>query len=381
MPATENTKSTFLHHALGAFFVIATMTGCVGKLKFHINDSCADGKIRNGVCPEEASTDPTPEKKGEGSGGGGAVTKVGKLGCKDPAASDISVGSEMTSCTGTKIVGTRTQSACVSNSESGCKVSGNFKAALLSGFTSNDVKTGVTIAGVTGTRALGTTINKCRNGVVNAFYNNNGLPGTGFSNASGSANQFDWWDTVLLFPNGSWYTALTGAGAAWSSSFYCDGSSFSTVTNSTAWLTPTSGMNCSGTTCTAANAFNAIFLESLTGLYVTNVLVEGVSGVSAPCVGAAGCADFAEAVSGCHNINSGDGVNKWRVPTQKELYLLFLTGMRNLDATLFASKLQDTFTSSTTVSTATSSVYSSPVHIYQNYNSGKTVFAGVFCVR
>lgn len=295
--------------------------------------------------------------------------------CIDPDLSKIPTTQSLMLCNGTLTNGTWAIADCSSDAQTGCVTTAALPAADTINFDPYNLRFGITVGGVTG------KLKRCRNVGRNAIYNNAGLPGTGASNAAGSADPMDWWDATDDFGNGTLATntiTFPDSGSS-TSEFYCDGSQISDVTSKTTSLVPGATLNCSGAGCTDAVAWTKILYEPYTKLFLTNVLLA-----AAACGGAGECTDWSEAVSGCYNLNSGDGTGKWRLPTQKEMMALASGGIYHADATFFGSQIgTNAYWTATTQSSAVASAWYTTFHAEDHGIIGKnnSVFAGVFCVR
>lgn len=294
--------------------------------------------------------------------------------CVDPDLSVLAVGQKIMLCDGSIAEGKYVEKqACTVSGQTDCISAGVYRAADLSKINAYDIRYGKTIGGVQGQLKLGA----CRNGVRNAVYNNNTTVGNAAGNQTGGADAFHWWDTVTNDGNGTFVTAMTGAGAAWGSDNFCDGSQITEVTNTKSNLMVGATPNCAATTCTDALPLSKIFYDPYTMLYITSVLVP-----STGCGGAAECADWAEAVSICRNLDSGDGVDKWRLATQMELQLLSVGGIafRNAD---FNNQLNSVMYSATNNSTSGTTVLIRTFNSEYDtsYNKTPGPYGAPMCVR
>ena len=302
--------------------------------------------------------------------------------CTDVSPSKVAAGISYMNCAGDIVTGTlETLPTCSSDGQQNCISSATAPAVNTTTIAAVDIVTGKSIAGVSGTFTPGSVLGYCRDGFNNTIYNNNGVPGNAASNSAGGGNAFDWWDTVDDFANST--TTTAPAGTPWANGFYCDGSLMTDVSSTQSWLTPSnSSFNCQGTTCTDANLFSKIIYDPLTELYLTNVMVEGTIAASTPCTGAGGCVSWSEAVSGCDNLNSGDGTNKWRLATQNEMIMLMVAGIWSRNAALFSGKLDDNFFGASTDSTDQTAVgvVNFKISTFSNNLKSNQSF-GAFCVR
>jgi hypothetical protein len=172
----------------------------------------------------------------------------------------------------------------------------------------------------------------------------------------------DLWDTIDDRNNDS---ATPATASPWSSSFVCSTDNFENVSSAgLSGLVP-SGVTHSG----ATSAFSQIWLDKLTGLYFTNLLYDAGGGLN-----------WAGGMGLCNSLDSGDGIGKWRMPTQKELLQLYINGVSRL--TVAGGSWSTSIRSSTVVSTTTGSahfVYLSDgtTGLYTRNTTGR----GVLCVR
>lgn len=252
-------------------------------------------------------------------------------------------------------------------------VSGSLKAANVQNINAADIRSGKSLAGVAGTLKLGL----CRNGVSNTVFNftETPMPTNAAGNANGGSDPYHWWDSVinLHFP-----TAFSGTDAAWSDTYFCDGSQMVDVTNTDAtFLTPSGTPNCAGQ-CTDAVPFSKIAYEPYTELYITNSLIP-----SGACGAASECATWPETIEMCKNLNSGDGTNKWRLPTDVEASLLYAAGIYISPVSLNSPPawLLEALATSTTDAAAVTNARRFNVGFGALVNIAKTSYWGVICVR
>jgi hypothetical protein len=123
----------------------------------------------------------------------------------------------------------------------------------------------------------------------------------------------DQWDTIDEYNRG--FGISPGQTPGWSSSLVCDTTNFENISsNGGPTLSPSNAVPSGGT-----SAFSEVWRDNLSGLNFTNILYDGVGSTS-----------WASAVKMCIDLNSGDGVNHWHLPTQKELMQLYIDGIANL---------------------------------------------------
>ena len=383
------------------FVTLHLLTGCEGAFLL-TKTSCPEGKIQSGSLCVDATT-----------------TKAAIVGCVDPDLALVSEKASITLCDGTTTKGTLVvANKCTADGQSNCTISGDLVSADKSKASASKIAVGTTIAGITGTLGncssdgqtgcittsavigadtsaistydlrFGKTFGgisgarkDCRNGMNTstgpALYNYDGSTSTITNIAQTGGTSGDWWDTIDDYNNNlgmATFGALIGASPAWSSTYYCDGSQISEVTNTQSWLTPSgSKLTCDSATCGPSvqnKSFSKIFQEGYTGLYVTNVLATSASTVS-----------WNLAVDGCQNLTSGDGTGKWRLPTQKELMSIYIGGIYLQNSTKFSNLIGDFFWAGTSSSNVPSQAWF--VYLIYGYASSvaKTSNYAVFCVR
>lgn len=293
--------------------------------------------------------------------------------CLDPDLAKIKKGVKLMLCDGDIVEGTLEEKApCTADAQQNCYATSVFKAVDAKAIKSGDILIGKTIAGVTGINK----VHLCRNSGNGAVYNAN-TPTTGASVVAGVINV---WDTIDDANGGTGFPAALSTGDAWDSTYYCNGTQITEVTNTAPHLKPSGeAIYCrtSGTgTCTNADAkpFTQIFYDAYTGLYLTNVLIS--SGGAA-----AQFADWSEAVAACYNLNSGDGTNKWRLPTQKEQVLLHTGGIYALNSLAFGSLLADIFWAATTNSITPTSAWNLRLDSGLLFGAAKNTSGAIMCVR
>lgn len=295
--------------------------------------------------------------------------------CIDPDLNQLQVGVKIMLCDGTIVEGKKVVlPTCSQAGQTNCMARDNFKAAMTESVSDYDIRAGKTYAGIVGKFKLP----HCRSGVLNSLYNqNSAAPGMGAGNQTGGTDTFDWWDTVDYYGNGTTVHAMNTAGAAWTSDYFCDGSQIREVTGTAANLMPGGAVNCAATTCTMAQPVTKIFYDEYTKLYLTNTIITSAAGASP----ANSYARWDEAVSMCHNLNTGDGTQKWRLPTQIEAMLLHVGGLYSWTAEF--NTLAGMFYTATTNSSSTDQVHAWGVAngVSTTYGKGTGQFAGVICVR
>lgn len=172
-------------------------------------------------------------------------------------------------------------------------------------------------------------------------------------------------DTVDEYVNGSTVGAIHGP---WGEDYVCDASNFKKVSGD-GHPTPTN------TIVTNANrVFDSIWQDELTGLYVTNALVD-----------ATGSGDFIGSLALCDSLNGTSAGTGWRVPTQKEFMQLYVNGITRvpLGTGYWPSSSPKFRTSTTSASDYRSSFYMTPAtgRTGQADERGWTTSYGVICVR
>ena len=144
-----------------------------------------------------------------------------------------------------------------------------------------------------------------------AIANSTGCTGTWVIGppSDSAAQNFDTLDDY----NGAQATLTSPSSSPWSSDNLCNESNFTNKTGA-APLAP------SYTTPTYANqSWTQIWKDELSGLYLTNILHTAAGGsdwyrLSAMC-------------TGLDSLNGGNGGTGWRLPTQKELMMLYIMGI------------------------------------------------------
>ena len=142
-------------HTNTAFLLLTGfLSACDGVFLMH-KTSCPDGKIQSGSLCVDATT-----------------TKAAIVDCLDPPLSELKAGTKTTMCDGSTGVGTynvavsssssssTTSVACTSDGQVGCVTTTTFKSANTLNLSASDIRSGKTIAGVTGTKP---DIKQCRN--------------------------------------------------------------------------------------------------------------------------------------------------------------------------------------------------------------------------
>lgn len=273
--------------------------------------------------------------------------------CKDPDLAKIPKGATITMCDGSTGTGTFSHSeSCTADGQTDCLVSGNFKAAAVEAFSTYDVRQGKTIAGIKGAHK------DCRNGISNTLYNYDGAVTSITSAVVTTGTAADWWDTVDDYAaDPGQANSLTAPGGTnfWNENYLCDGAQIKDVTNSSATLTPASGK---------------ILWDQYSNLYFTSPL-------------AAGTLNWSDAVKACHNFDSGNGIGKWRLPTQMELQVLYVNGVSLVNQNLLGGQLTGaTFWPATSDSLGSANAWY--VQLWGGRTiptNAKTTLYSVICVR
>lgn len=294
--------------------------------------------------------------------------------CIDPKLEQIKSGTKIMLCDGTIAEGTKVETPdCTTDGQTNCVAKQHFKAAAVDNVSAYDIRSQKSFAGITGKFKLG----HCRSGVRNSIYNNDATtPGTGAGNQTNGTDSYDWWDTVDLTGNGLFVEALSArANAPWDDKYFCDGTQITEVTGSATHLMPTNAaVNCAATTCTAALPFTKIFYDPYTQIYFTNLLMAQNGGAAT--LGTY----WDEAVSACYNLNSGDGIKKWRVPTQMEAMLLAAGGLIFLGTETGMANAGFLYTASTTNVAGDIQVWNIGNYV-TTWFKGSGAQAGFICVR
>ncbi len=231
-------------------------------------------------------------------------TKLGAISCKDPDLAALKVGVEVTMCDGS--VGVGTFAACTEDGQVDCAATADFPVVKKSNLFADKIALGTTIAGITGTKR---DIKQCRNAAHLATFDANSVADT--DNIPATANGIvDPWDTVTDSNGG---LGISPSQGPWGAQYVCDSSNFTNVSSAGfAGLTPTGG------SVGGNRNFTQIWRDELTGLYFSNILCDWF------------CMNWQSAMSMCNNLNSGDGVGNWRLPTEKELMQLYVNGISRL---------------------------------------------------
>ncbi len=263
---------------------IASLSGCL-KGGFSLRSSeCPEGYSRRGgtLCVPNEQDAP----------------KLGATSCKDPDLAALKAEVEVTMCDGS--VGVGTLQVCSEDAQVDCLATANFPVVKKSNFDPSDIRLGKTIAGITGTKR---EMKQCRNAASLAFWDFSSIAdaSTGTSSPNSVA---DLWDTV---------DESIGSGSPsdspWAATYVCDSSNFTKVSEA--------GLQAPNTVPPGATAaFSEIWRDELSGLYFTNVLKNATVGL-----------DWSGVMNMCSNLDSGDGVGNWRLPTQKELMQLYVNGV------------------------------------------------------
>jgi len=218
---------------------------------------------------------------------------------------------------------------CSSNGEVGCITTSQFKAADLASLAADNIRSGITIAGVAGNLTapvapdpwsvrIGVTVNgvtgklkvNCRNRVNTGVYNYDGALGSIPQTGTATGTSIDIWDTIDDSNN-----AATGLPPDivkdWTSDTDCGGVEVA-AGDSNVWkdVTTTVGgatSNCAtdGARCTMQDKITGLWWSKLQPLAAWNI-----------------------AWSNCQSLNY-NGQTDWRLPTQKELMEAHAHGIRS----------------------------------------------------
>ena len=272
---------------------------------------------------------------------------------------------------------------CSSDSVSGCLATTSFKAYSTISISAYDLRFGKTFAGITGKKkdcrnAMNTTISPAT--IFN--YDNSGIPtgvGTGAQTAGING---DYWDTIDDYNAGlgaNTIGPLIGNTPSWGPEFDCDGAQITDVSSqyspSGLYIACDQSATCGVTGGDSGNhfTFSKVLDEPYSDLRITNVLSTDLSSVSLT---------WAMALNACYQLNSGDGVAKWRLPTWKEANQLYINGIGRRNADLFNSRLFNYFFwTSTSLSNTLTSAYQISLTSGYAQSPAKTGNGAVICVR
>ena len=220
-----------------------------------------------------------------------------------------------------------------------------FRAANVAGIDPWDLRSGRTMAGITG--ALKTN---CRNG-VNNLYNFDGFLSGLTIDAAATGVRDDFWDTIDDF---DWPMQPIRKVADWSDDTFCDSTTFADVTT-----------HDGGKTFTTCNNSVCIYRDKITEIEVTDRRVGGVS------------TTWSSALLYCaQSTYGGYPAGSWRLPTQKESMSLYNHGLN------YKFNMKDWFWTATTYSENASIAWVHEVASGDMYNSSSKSDANAFyCIR
>ena len=256
----------------------------------------------------------------------------------------------------------------------------------MSNIVAGNIKTGVTIAGVSGTFAgggsypnvwnvragtdrgdgqIGKLKVNCRNSINNTYYNYDGavasIPATGVT--TGTA--MDIWDTIDDYYG---QPASTGFPAAWAvTSNYCGGVE-TDVDDDKAWKDVTTTNGTIASTC-AETSDNCTMKDKISGLEWSKIQTDGT---------------WPQAINTCDALTH-NGASDWRLPTQKELMGAYEHGAISAQSTnwITTAQMQGNYfwSSSTQSNLFTSYAWLVYLSLGLTYGGGRTSPYQVACVR
>jgi len=288
--------------------------------------------------------------------------------------------------TGTKdcTTGSSSKPDCSADGVIGCLTTASFKSADMSLAIAGNIKSGVTIAGVSGTYIgvapdpwdvrVGTTVNgvtgklkvNCRNRVNSAIFNYDGpIGGIGLS-AVNSGTAIDIWDTIDDMNNGS-AGLPPSIVTAWGTNTDCGG--VGTAVDDNVWTDVTTTAGGVASSCTAT-ATRCTMKDKITGLWWSKLQSPSTWDV---------------ALSTCDSLDY-NGYTDWRLPTQKELMEGYTHGIRSAASTNWMTEagMFDNFNwSSTNISGDTAFLFVN--YLAYGFGSGadrdSSTIGAVMCVR
>jgi len=269
-----------------------------------------------------------------------------------PSVANVRVSNGAYGVGGTSI--TPTLADCSADGQQSCYATGVFKAANVTGVSTWDLASGVTLAGVAGTYKK-----NCRDKITSSAFNYDGSAGS-LTNASFTAGTtLDYWDTT---------NDHAGFGAqrvaAWSTTTDCDATVWSDATTTDAGATTVP--------CGAGTSANCQFKDNLSGLVVSKPL---------------GGSNWSAAVIACNNSTIGGfSAGTWRLPTHKEVMTLHIHGIvsqvNSYFMTLATMQSASGYWSSTT-DTELGNTYAIVNYLANGGSSNmtKATTSNAFCVR
>ena len=267
---------------------------------------------------------------------------------------------------------------CSTNAQSNCVTNSSFLSGDLNGFNAYDLRFGKTLGEVAGLRK------DCRSAMNTTLFNydTGGSPLAIGSTAQTGGSNGDYWDTIDDFNNNLGLTglaALVGGSPSWGSQYYCDGSQISDVTSqyspSNTYIACNQAGTCGGPGADAGNhfTFSKVYFDPYSGLKISNLLAYQTTGTAL---------SWEEALEGCYQLNSGDGIGKWRIATQKELLQLSISGLCLRAIAIFpASFTSNYFWTSSMRSIGVGNSATASLCQTVSVNVAKAGSRGVVCVR
>ena len=252
-------------------------------------------------------------------------------------------------------------------------------AADLTNLSAGNIKSGVTIAGVSGTYIgvapdpwdvrVGTTVNgvtgklkvHCRNRVNSAIFNYDGPIGSIGQVGVTDGTAFDIWDTIDDY-NGGAGTGLPGdIVTAWGSNTDCGG--LGTAADDNVWTDVTTAGT--GDASCAGSPERCTMQDKITGLWWSKQQSSSAWDV---------------ALSTCDSLDF-NGYTDWRLPTHKELMEGYSHGIRSAASANWVPDSWDYFWSSSSVSLNTVYAWPQSLMYGTSGNYTKDNSFNVVCVR
>jgi hypothetical protein len=121
--------------------------------------------------------------------------------------------------------------------------------------------------------------------------------------------QPDLWDTIDDNNN---YSDFSPTATSWSGTYLCDSTNFEDLSSTGGpSFTPSDTIPAGGTV-----PFSRVWRDKLSGVYFTNILYSGSTSTN-----------WSVVMDLCSGLDSGDGPGNWHLPTQKELFQLYVNGI------------------------------------------------------
>jgi hypothetical protein len=327
-----------------ASFVVPSTTG-FGPLNLTVEQDGVSQKITlfyQGASDFPVSTKPASEIcAGEKFYDASGSLKVGTRSCNGPNLSQLTPGNIKSGITIAGVTGTVVPAPadCSSDGQIGCRTTAAFKAANVSSVSAWDLRVGRTLAGVSGFLKT-----NCRNTVSDSVYNFDFT--TSISELDETATTTglapDFWDTSDD-DSGFSTTAVSG----WPAASTCGADTFTDVSTTDGGTTL---ISCSSSTC--------IYKDNVTNLQFTAPLSAADIDITDT---TDADIDWANAVRACHDSEyGGHAPGAWRLPTQKELMSIYAHGVAAISGAAGWSGKMDTnayFWTATTNASNTSNAW------------------------